>query len=135
MEHRLRNFYLESQVNNASPGQLLIMLYDGLIQHAELAESEMSSTENVQDNAAGATAVTRCIDILNELNTCLKPNIDPVLCGTLSDLYLFFTREFSEAFSRREPKKIHAILPMLRDLRNTWFEADRRANQFQVLAA
>jgi flagellar secretion chaperone FliS len=135
MDKRLRNFYLESQVNNASPGQLLIMLYDGLIQHAERADMEISSTENALDFRAGAQAITRCIDILTELNTCLKHGVDPVLCGTLSDLYLFFTREFSEAFDKRQPKKIRVILPLLRELRNTWFEADRRANQFQVLAA
>jgi len=134
MDQKLRNFYLESQINNASPGQLLIMLYDGLIQQAERADAEISSPEIANDPSPAARSVSRCIDIMTELNTCLKHGIDPVLCRTLSDLYLFFTREFSEAFDKREPKKIRAILPLIRELRNAWFQADRQANKFQAEA-
>jgi flagellar protein FliS len=130
-DQKLRNFYLESQVNNASPGQLLIMLYDGLIQNAENADAAISSTEIDNDPSSASRAITRCIDILTELNTCLRHNIEPTLCATLSDLYLFFTQEFSQAFDRREPKRIRAILPLIRELRGAWFEADRRSNQFQ----
>ncbi len=130
-DQKLRNFYLESQVKNASPGQLLIMLYDGLIQHAETADAEISSPEISKDPSSASRAVTRCIDILTELNTCLRHNIEPALCATLSDLYLFFTREFSQAFDQRESKRIRAILPLIRDLRGAWFEADRRSNKFQ----
>ena len=135
MDQKLRNYYLEAQVNNASSGQRLIMLYDGLLQFAERADTEMSSTENANDPMIAGSAIARCIDILTELSTCLKPTIDPKLCATLGDLYLFFTRQFSEAFDRREPKKIQAILPLIRDLRNTWAEADRRAGQATLLEA
>ena len=111
-DQKLRNFYLESQVKNASPGQLLIMLYDGLIQQAENADAEISSPEAAKDPTAASRAITRCIDILTELNTCLRHNVEPTLCATMSDLYLFFTQEFAGAFDKREPKKIRAILPL-----------------------
>jgi len=130
-DQKLRNFYIESQIKNATPGQALIMLYDGLIQNAENADAEISSPEIVKNQSTASRAITRCIDILTELNTCLRPSIEPSLCATLSDLYLFFTRELSQAFEKREPKKIRAILPLIRQLRGAWFEADRRSNQFQ----
>jgi flagellar protein FliS len=130
-DQKLRNFYLETQVKNASPGQLLIMLYDGLIQNAETADAEISSPDITNDPSSASRAITGCIDILTELNTCLRHNIEPALCATLSDLYLFFTKELSQAFDHREPKRIRAILPLIRDLRGAWFEADRRANKFQ----
>jgi flagellar protein FliS len=135
MDQRLRSFYLETQINNASPGQLLIMLYDGLIQNAERADTEISSPENPNDLSQAAHAISRCIDILTELSTSLDYSVDPSLCGSLRDLYIFFTREFSQAFDKREPKKIRAILPLIRELRNAWFEADRRSNQLQFVAA
>ena len=131
MDQKLRNFYIESQINNGTPGQLLVMLYDGLIQQAENADAEISSPEMARDPAPASRAVSRCIDILTELNTCLRHSVEPTLCATLSDLYLFFTQEFSHAFDQREPKKIRAILPLIRSLRSAWYEADRRANQFQ----
>lgn len=130
MSQKLRNFYLESQVNNATPGQLLVMLYDGLIEHAETADVEISSPEMAANPSSASRAISRCIDILTELNTCLRHNVEPSLCATLSDLYLFFTKEFSQAFDKREAKRIRAILPLIRELRGAWFEADRRANQF-----
>jgi len=130
MDQKLRNYYLETQIKNASPGQLLIMLYDGLIQNAENADTEISSPGVVHDPTPASRAIARCIDILTELNTCLRHSVEPTLCATLSDLYLFFTKEFSQAFDKREPKRIRAILPLIRDLRGAWFEADRRSNQF-----
>jgi flagellar protein FliS len=131
MDQRLRNFYLESRINNATPGELLVMLYDGLIEHAEYADQEITEPSNPADPSAAAREVSRCIDILTELNTALNHSVDAKLCATLSDLYLFFTRQLSEALDVRAPKKIRDILPLIRDLRKTWAEADRRANQFQ----
>jgi flagellar protein FliS len=135
MDEKLRKYYLESRVKNASPGQMLIMLYDCLIKNAERADSEIESPENPSDLSSGAHAITGCIDSLRELSSSLRHGVDPALCATLSKLYLFFTREFSEAFEKRDPKKIRAILPLIRELRNTWSEADRRAGQLQTLAA
>jgi flagellar protein FliS len=135
MDHRLRHFYLESQIKNASPGQLLIMLYDGLIQHAEEAEQEIAAPVIPGDFSRAAHSVSRCIDILTELSTSLNHSVDPSLCGTLADLYHFFTKEFSEALDHHEPKKIGAILRLIRDLRGAWITADRRSNQLQFAAA
>jgi len=135
MDQRLRNYYLEAQVNSGSPGQLLVMLYDRLIQHAESADTEIAAPENPNCLSQASHSVSRCIDILTELNRSLKHSVDPVLCRTLSALYLFFTREFSEAFDKRDPKKIRAILPLIRELRNAWSTAERGVNKFQVVAA
>ena len=129
MDEKLRRFYLESQVKNASPGQMLIMLYDALIQNAEQADTEISSSDNP---SAAAPFVSRCIDIMRELSTCLRHEVDPSLCGTLSKLYLFFTREFSEAFEKREAKRIRAILPLIRQLRDAWTQAHRKVNRFET---
>jgi len=44
------------------PGQLLIMLYDGLIQNRpERAETEISTPENPNDLSQASNAVSRCI--------------------------------------------------------------------------
>jgi len=135
MDQKLRNFYLEAQVKNASPGQMLIMLYDVLIEQAERADAEISSPENPKDPSPAARAIASCINVMTELNTSLRPGVDPVLTGTLRNLYVFFTKQFCEALEKREPTKIRAILPLIRDLRNAWSEAYRRAGQSQILVA
>jgi flagellar protein FliS len=135
MTQKLRNFYLESQIRNATRGQMLIMLYDALIDQAEVADREISTVDILNNPLLAAHCIARCIDILTELNTCLDHAVDPMLCATLSDLYFFFTKEFSEALNSRQPKKIRAILPLIRDLRSAWHQADREANKFQPVAA
>jgi len=123
---RLRSYYLESQVQNSSPGQRLIMLYDGLIKNAETADTQIESPANSPERAEAGSSISRCIDILTELSGSLRFEVNPLLCGTLHDLYLFFTHEFSLAFETREPKRIRAILPLIRNLRDAWATAERR---------
>jgi flagellar protein FliS len=135
MDEKLRRYYLESRVKNASPGQMLIMLYDCLIKNVETAEAEITSPANPSDPSQAAQAITGCINVMRELTSTLRPNENPSLCCTLSNLYLFFTRELSTAFEKRDPTRIRAILPLIRELRNTWCEADRRAGQLQAVAA
>jgi flagellar protein FliS len=135
MDEKLRNYYLETQIKSSSPGQMLIMLYDALIQNAETAEAEIAATDKPNDLTKAANCVATCINIMTELSTSLKHEFDPKLCATLSDLYRFFMKEFSDAYEKRQAGKIKAILPLIRDLRATWFEADRQANRFQPVAA
>ncbi len=123
---RLRAFYLETQVNNSSPGQRLVMLYDGLLEFAESAETHIAAPADPGSTAQASRYICRCIDILTELSTSLRHEFDPVLCGTLHDLYVFFSREFSAAFEKREVKKIRAIVPLIRQLREAWATAERR---------
>jgi flagellar protein FliS len=131
MEQRLRDYYTDSQVNNATPGQLLIMLYDCLIEHAELAAQEISAPETPGDYRQAAREVSRCIKVLTELNACLRPSVHPKLCTILGDLYRFFTRQLSEALESHQAEKIREILPLIQKLRHTWVEADRLAGRDQ----
>jgi flagellar secretion chaperone FliS len=131
MDQRLRDYYIDSQVSNATPGQMLLMLYDCLLEQADVAEREMPVDGVGGDFRAASHAVTRCIKILTELNGCLRRAAEPALCTTLSDLYRFFMSQLYESLQKREAKKIREIIPLLRRLRETWAEADRRANKYQ----
>jgi len=132
MDQRLRDYYIETQVNNATPGQLLVMLYDCLLEHAELAVQEISSPTNPGDSSQAARQVSWCINVLTELNTCLRHGVEPKLCFVLGDLYVFFTRQLSEALETQQADKIREILPLIKKLRNTWHEADRLAGKAQA---
>jgi flagellar protein FliS len=135
MDLKLRNFYLEAQIKNASPGQLLIMLYDGLLDNAERAETAISTIDTTCDPLEASHCVSRCINLMTELTVSLRPEEDPGLCTTLRNLYVFFTKEFSEAFDKRDPARIRAIVPLIRGLRDAWSEAYRRSAFAQVAVA
>ena len=132
MDQRLRDYYIDSQVNNATPGQLLVMLYDCLLEHAEIAAQEISAPATPGDYRQAARQVTWCINVLTELSTCLRHGVQPELCALLGDLYRFFARQFSEALEARQAEKIREILPLIQKLHDTWVEADRQAGKSQA---
>jgi flagellar biosynthetic protein FliS len=132
MDERLRHFYLESRIKNSSPGELLLMLWDNLVESAEAAEVEVGSPIGSPERTKAAHAVTRCINIITELSTALRHEVDPSLCATLSNLYCFFARQFSEALRDGDATRIGAILPLLRDLKVAWSQAQKAANQAQL---
>ncbi len=129
MEQRLRDFYTESQVSNATPGQMLVMLYDCLIEHTERAAQEINAPTIPGDMRRASREVCWSINVLTELSTSLRHNVDPKLCSLLSDLYRFFTRQLSESLENQQADKIHEILPLIKKLRGTWVEADRQASR------
>ena len=131
MDERLRNFYLESRVKNASPGELLVMLWEALVENAEQAEAQIAAPAGSPERATAARSVTRCIDIITELSSTLRPEVDPTLCATLSNLYCFFTHEFSQALGAADAGKVGAILPLLRELKQAWAKAQNLSSQAQ----
>ena len=135
MDQKLRDYYLEFQVKNSTPGQRLVMLYDGLIGFVESVETELSAVQTAESHAQASNCLSRAINILLELSTSLNHTVDPKLCGTLHDLYRFFMQELSEGFSAWRPERVRAILPLLRTLRDAWSQADQQANKFQAVAA
>jgi flagellar biosynthetic protein FliS len=132
MDQRLRQFYNESRVKNASPGQLLVLLYDDLVQSAEIAENQIAAAADSSERAQAPLAVGRCIRAVTELSAALRPEHDPMLCANLSSLYRFFAHEFSEALAKNDPRKIGAILPLLRKLRATWAQVQKMSVNPQV---
>ena len=72
MDYKLRDYYLNSQVKNAAPGQLLIMLYDCLIDQAERAEVAIASCETSQDLSVASDFVSRCIVFTSPLGGSIQ---------------------------------------------------------------
>jgi flagellar secretion chaperone FliS len=135
IDDRLRNFYLESRIKNASPGALLVILYESLVENAEIAEGEIGAPAGSEKRARATLSIKICIDIITELTSALRHEVDPSLCSTLGNLYYFFTRQLAQAQADSEPKKISAILPLLRQLNTAWTKAHKIASQAQLAPA
>ena len=110
--------YQQMQTHTASPGQLVIMLYQGAIKFLVKASSELEAgnTEGTHYN------LVRAQDIVIELMTGLDLSAGPV-AADLHALYGYIYRRLVEANVRKDAQAIHDVIAMLRDLLLAWEEA------------
>jgi flagellar protein FliS len=120
--------YLENQVNSASPGELVIMLYDGLVNFSNKAVDILTKKEDDYARLAAET-IDRCIKIITALNNALLVDASPEFSKGLSNIYIFFVREFSRTISTHNPETIKNIIPMIEELRDGWKEAEQKLHQ------
>lgn len=113
--------YKKTSVNSMTKGELLILLFDEAIK--KLNQSKILMDCNDHDNAKISLEKTR--KIFNYLIATLDDKYE--LSQELADMYTFFNIEIIKASSLKSTKYIEEILPIIKDLRNTWDEADKIA--------
>ncbi len=111
--------YKKTSVNTMTKGELLILLFDEAIK--KLNQSKILMENDDLNNANISLEKTR--KIFNHLIVTLDDKYQ--LSKDLEDMYMFFNSQIIKAASMKSTKYIDEILPMVKDLRNTWAEADK----------
>lgn len=106
--------YRVTAVQTASPGKLLLMLYDGLI----LALRQAKQALEKKDAAEAHRCLVKGQDIFSELMSTL--NMDYEISGYLYKIYDYLKQRLIEANVRKEAGIIDEVLAFVTDLRNTW---------------
>ena len=108
--------YKSVQVNTASPGELLLMLYDGLFRF--INEAIVSLHE--KNRARTGERIDRAHAILGELVSGLDSRYAPELCENLEALYLFCMGRLVDANLQQNPVALEEVLRVLTPLRDGW---------------
>ena len=114
----LRDRYLADSVNTASPGKLLVMLYDRLV--LDLAQGE--EAVRAGDRGRSAERLTHAQEIILELRTTLDLDAWDGAPG-LANLYGFLLTELIGANVGRDADRIAACRALVEPLRDAWREA------------
>lgn len=109
--------YLTQKVMTASPQELTLMLYDGLIRFIKqskmfIEDKEIEKTHN---------AIIRAEDIVDELNITLKMEFE--VSQGLRTLYIFMKDKLMEANVEKNVVKLEEALLIATELRDTWKQA------------
>lgn len=104
-----------------SPGQLLIMLYDGAIRFALAAIDGV----NQQDYQKSNTNFGKAQAIISELSATLDHSYD--IAASLGKLYEYMNYLLIQANIKKSVEPAEEALGYLRDLRETWVEANKLA--------
>lgn len=107
----------ENAVFTASPEELTMMLYNGLVKFVNQAMIFIDEKKISQAHEA----IYRTSDIIMELNMTL--NMDYEVSKGLRQLYDFLLSKLVEANITKDKKVLEEILPIVIDLRDTWKEA------------
>jgi flagellar secretion chaperone FliS len=114
----VRNPYLQDSVGTASPGRLLVMLYDRLV--ADLFQGEEAL--RADDRELSAERITHAQEIILELRTTLDVEAWSGAPG-LASLYGFLLTELIQANIKRDADKVASCRALVEPLRDAWREA------------
>jgi flagellar protein FliS len=114
----LRDRYLQDSINTASPGRLLIMLYDRLV--LDLAQAEEALRTG--DRETAHEKVIHAQEIVLELRTSLNLDAWSGAPG-LANLYGYLLTELIGANIARDAGRVAACRELVEPLRDAWREA------------
>jgi len=124
MARRSLGAYKKVQANTASPGQRVVMVYDGIRKSLKMAIEAIDSKE-----PDGIEIANNQIQLAEQLISELKRAIDMragEVSVTLNDLYEFWLRHLTEANTEKSSEKLVEIQEMVEELLDTWKEAVKR---------
>ena len=108
--------YKTTQISTATPGQLVVMLYDGAIKFLNIALDNMNpKTYDVVNNN-----IIKAQDIITELLLSLNMDEGGEISQNLFNLYMYFKRQLLEANIKKDAEIINHILKLLKELRDAW---------------
>jgi flagellar protein FliS len=107
------------KVTTSSPGQVLVMLYDGLLRFLRDAQTAMIAKDRVKTGER----ISRSHAILAQLLGTLDSSHNPQLCVQLQALYVFCMQHLLRANIAQNPDMIGEIVVILSPLRDAWATA------------
>lgn len=113
------NQYLVNQVSGASPEELLLLLYNGVIRFLNEAEYAMSQGHVARQGEL----ISKSIGIINELDATLNYEIGGQIAESLDALYTHMNRELLLANINDDASRVAQVKQLLIGLRDTWVQA------------
>ncbi len=108
--------YKQSAVLTASPGQLVVMLYDGARRFLYQAAVAMREDDVLMAHGR----LRRAEDIVSELLATLDTERGGEIASHLQGLYVFFLGELGRARVERDADRIDWVHAQLGELRESW---------------
>ena len=108
--------YFRTRVLTATPEQLQMMLFDGALRFGEQARAALEA----KNWESSHSLLTRMQKVVMQLNSTLKHDLYPELCGKLAGLYNYAYRRLVEANMKHRIDALDEAMRVLRYQRETW---------------
>ena len=114
--------YRQNSIETASPTRMVVMLYDGAIRFLTQALAAMQAKRHDQQSRLIGNAQS----IIAYLHDSLDTEIGSAFAGSLTGIYTALLHSLTAANIQNQPEPVEEALRVLRELRETWAEVDRR---------
>lgn len=118
--------YRETRVKTASPGQLVIMLYDAAVKSLDWALELMGGPGGEKKDPGSIERISKSIlkaqEIITELIVSLDFDQGGEIARNLFSLYTWFNKELLEANIAQDVRRVNTVRNLLGELRSAWIE-------------
>jgi len=121
--------YATTQVQTASPVQVVVLLYDGTIQAMKLAQEGMQNN----DWEDKARFLGRALRVVSELSATLNMEQGGTVARDLRRIYEFVIHELTQANLLNQPERLDAPIRCLGVIREAWLELALQVNKPQAV--
>ncbi|MCS7173160.1 MAG: flagellar export chaperone FliS [Armatimonadetes bacterium] len=112
--------YRSFHASTATPGQLVVMLYDGAVRFLD----EAIRAYRAGNESTAHQAVVRAEQVVLELMACLDLRYE--LAHHLLSLYRYLFERMGEARRNRDAAELERVRGWVAELREAWAEAERK---------
>lgn len=109
--------YKENSIYTASPEELTLMLYNGLIKFIMQGQKAIDD-KNIQK---AHESIIKAQDIVNEFMVTIDQSYE--IAKSLLALYDYMKRRLIQANIRKDKSILEEVLGMAKELRDTWMQA------------
>ncbi|MGB9602516.1 MAG: flagellar export chaperone FliS [Verrucomicrobiia bacterium] len=125
--------YQQISTQTATPGQLVLMLFDGAIRFLERARVGFQYDDPLLFNQTINDNILRAQEIINELNASLNMEAGGEFAANMRRLYEYMDWRLMTSNFKKEESGIVEIIGYLTTLRDAWAEMLRNQGQSDSL--
>lgn len=119
--------YRKVATQTATPGQLVLMLYEGAIGFLERGLAGFELSDPLEFNQTISNNIVRAQAIIQEINTRLDMERGGEIAANFRRLYNYFYVRLNEANARKLREPVAEVIQHLRVLRDSWSEMLRHS--------
>lgn len=114
--------YKNNAIETASPGKLILMLYDGTLRFIDEARRGFAAESYVKRNEIVNNSIIRAQRIIVELRTSLDMKVGGEFSETMYKLYNFVHDQLRDANAKKDESLLDSCEEIVRELRDAWAE-------------
>ena len=119
---KIAKSYKAQSVQTASPGKLVLMLFDGYLRFTTAARRGFAENDLTKKNETINNNLIRAQNIVTELQASLDMSVPGELPGTLYRLYDYVLHQLQQSNLQKKVEPIDEADKVISELRDAWAE-------------